>query len=87
MAKKIENKASLCKVLSDRGVHLEHVHNARQCSSVHYGKNIVIGQDDNGKDILAPIGSRCRVCGMRIRGFDHTSGAHHNKRVPKCVRS
>jgi len=73
-------------VLSDRGVHLEQAHHRQQGSNVHHGEPIVIGQDDEGKDIVVKVGQRCPVCQKRIRGLNHLEGAHHAGNVPKHSR-
>lgn len=86
MVKQTEDKASLGKVLTDRGVHLEHIHNSRQCSSMYYGQNAVVGQDAEGDDIVVAIGSRCPKCHMRVRGFNHAEGHHHLGTVPRVSR-
>lgn len=74
------------KILSDRGVHLQQVHQRQQGSNIHTGEMVVIGQDDKGKDIIATVGQRCPICNKRIRGLNHTEGAHHQGNVPRCSR-
>jgi len=74
------------KVLSPRGEWLERANVARQNSNINNGAPIVIGQDDEGKDIVVKVGQRCPVCKKRIRGLNHLEGAHHTGNVPKHSR-
>ena len=74
------------KVLTDRGVYLEQRHTATQNSSIHHGKSAVIGQKDDGSDIVAKIGQKCPNCRFRVRGVNHAEGAHHRGMVHQGSR-
>lgn len=69
------------KVLSDRGVFLEQAHDRQQCSSIGFGQKVVVGQNDNGEDIVVTQGQKCPSCRMRVRGPDHVNGMHHRGTV------
>lgn len=71
------------KELSVRGTHLEAAHKNQQGNSVNHGQKVIIGQDDNGKNVTITIGEECH-CGHRIRGAGHLEGMHHKKTVPVC---
>lgn len=65
------------KILSDRGSRLIASHNASQCSSMNYGKGVVVGQNANEEDIVVKIGQPCSKCRFRVRGLNHAEGSHH----------
>lgn len=73
-------------VLSDRGVHLGQAHERQQNSNIRHGQPVVIGQNDDGADIVVKIGQKCPVCNKRVRGVNHTGGDHHRKTVKRCGR-
>jgi hypothetical protein len=85
MATKTEKKS-----ISERGMHLEAAHERQQNSNIHAGKMVVVGEikNENGETekIMTEIGSRCRLCGNRVRGLNHINGAYHKGNVPKHSR-
>ncbi len=85
--KKFEKKIVLDKVLNDRGDYLRKAHQAQQESNVRSGQPVVMGQNQDGEDILVKIGSKCPTCRKRVRGPNHAEGMHHRGVVPKCGRS
>ncbi len=74
------------KIFSDRGLRLEKAHTAQECSNIHYGKPVVIGQDEQGDDIRVNIGDVCPKCRKKVRGFNHEEGAHHRGTVKRHSR-
>ncbi len=74
------------KVLSDRGVHLEQMHQKQQDSNIRHGQPVVIGQNDNGDNVIVNIGQKCPKCKRSVRGPNHANGEHHLGIVPKCGR-
>jgi hypothetical protein len=85
-SKNHEQGPILHKVLSPRGEWLERANAASQNINIHNNTQIVIRQDDEGKDIVVKVGQRCPVCKKRIRGLNHLDGAHHAGNVPKHSR-
>lgn len=74
------------KVLSDHGVRLEEAHKRQHCGSIGYGQKVVIGQNNDGTDIIVKQGQRCPDCRKRVRGPNHADGMHHKGIVPKNAR-
>lgn len=74
------------RVLSDRGVHLEQMHQKQQYSNIRHGQSVVIYQNDNGDNVIVKIGQKCPKCNKRVRGPNHAQGAHHLGTVKKCGR-
>ena len=66
------------KVLSDRGVLLEQASQRRHCSSIGFGQTAFVWTNPSGKEVPVKIGQECPKCKKRVRGFNHTEGAHHN---------
>jgi hypothetical protein len=72
--------------LSDRGIHLEQAHQRQSRTNCNFGLKVVIGQDDNGGDIVIIIGSKCPKCRFTVRGINHAIGAHHKGTVTRHTR-
>ena len=65
------------KVLSDRGLHLEKALRASENSNILHGRSVIVGQNDNGEDVIVKIGQKCPKCHKRVRGPNHAEGTHH----------
>lgn len=74
------------KVFTDRGLILERTHQAQQNTNINHDQSVVVGQDNEGKDISVKIGSKCPICNKRVRGLNHVNGDHHKRTVPKHTR-
>lgn len=69
------------KVLSDRGLHLEKSQQALENSNIFHGRSVIVGQNDNGEDVVVKIGQECPKCHKRVRGPNHAEGTHHRGTV------
>lgn len=72
MAKK--TKKAPAKEPTERGIWLEGRHEDAQSTNINSGQLIFLDED---KSRSARVGEKCPICGFRIRGMNHVSGAHH----------
>ena len=71
------------KILSDRGVRLEHAYQTGENSNINHGQTVVIERKEDGNHVIVKIGSKCPKCKMRVRGLNHVEGNHHRGITPQ----